>query len=786
MTAKRMRGRMKKPRGLGRSIAIVSTLFLAAAALPRETRSGELFVAPDGDDGNPGTRAKPFASLARLAAAAKPGDTCYLRAGVYRQVLRPNRSGTKDAPITFRNFDGERAVLSGADVLTGWRDEGKGVWSAAMEWSLPDGNQVFADGAMMIEARWPSHLEGDPLFKPRLAKASGGSPTTLSCDYLPGPDNCWVGADLWCAGGTAWIFWNATVTAYDAGTHTLTFEKARDNKWRTPKRGSRFLLRGPRNRPDAPQEWSYDADKRRLLLFPPKGKQVADLVVEAKRRTDTVDLSGRSHIVIQDLAFRAGGIRTDEGSSHIVLKGLAGRYVSHSSRKNVSNTASVLIYGHDMLVLNCDLGYSSGTVLNIRGRDNRIINCHIHHGCYSAMFNSGTVNLGGRRTVFSHNTVRHAGRDLINQRTVAGLIQYNDTSDAGWLVEDLGMFYSHNHDYANSVFRHNHVHDGRCRQSSGIYFDHLSHNAIVHHNVVWNVPLNPISFNNPAYNNLVFNNTCWRTGRVWSFDHSRRNDLFACRFFKNIYNAQISLPGNAAVYDNLVLKNPPFRNPAARDFRIKEGHEKNVGAYPPGATLWRVGWDPENPPDPLPVWEPPNVPWMNGVLNSCFERTELEDWELTDAKQAVLVEGNGWGNVWGRKQQAQPTGTSRFELRLGPSRDGVRQTVTGLHPGVTYTVSAWMRVSDKAETVELGASGYGGKPVSTPLSSKQWVRKSVTFKTGPKANRVTIHLRKTSGGGGHAWCDNLTLPLRPPAARSVASPSRGPRARKSRKSGGNE
>ena len=137
---------------------------------------------------------------------------------------------------------------------------------------------------------------------------------------------------------------------------------------------------------------------------------------------------------------------------------------------------------------------------------------------------------------------------------------------------------------------------------------------------------------------------------------------------------------------------------------------------------------------------------------------------MTDTKSATLVKGNNWGNDWSRSKKAQPTGTSRFELRLGPGQDGVRQTVNGLHPGTTYTLSAWMRVSDKAEAVELGVSGYGGKPASVSVSSTRWGRRSVSFKTGPKANRVTIHLRKSSDGAGHAWCDNLTLPLRPPAS----------------------
>ena len=94
----------------------------------------------------------------------------------------------------------------------------------------------------------------------------------------------------------------------------------------------------------------------------------------------------------------------------------------------------------------------------------------------------------------------HAGRDLINTHgLMESLVQYNDVSEAGWLTKDLGMFYGHNTDFANTEFRYNLVHDNHAEHCAmGIYFDHLSHNAIVHHNVVWNVGMDPIGSTTPA------------------------------------------------------------------------------------------------------------------------------------------------------------------------------------------------------------------------------------------------------------------------------------------------
>lgn len=55
--------------------------------------AAEYYVAPGGDDANPGTLAQPVKTLARAAALLQPGDTCFLRGGTYRETLAPGKSG---------------------------------------------------------------------------------------------------------------------------------------------------------------------------------------------------------------------------------------------------------------------------------------------------------------------------------------------------------------------------------------------------------------------------------------------------------------------------------------------------------------------------------------------------------------------------------------------------------------------------------------------------------------------------------------------------------------------
>jgi hypothetical protein len=91
----------------------------------------DLYVAPDGDDANPGTLASPLKTLerARLVVRANKGSMAgdihvYLRAGRYELaaplVFDAGDSGTNGKYINYTAYDGEQPVVSGGKMITGW------------------------------------------------------------------------------------------------------------------------------------------------------------------------------------------------------------------------------------------------------------------------------------------------------------------------------------------------------------------------------------------------------------------------------------------------------------------------------------------------------------------------------------------------------------------------------------------------------------------------------------------------------------------------------------------
>ncbi len=81
----------------------------------------QYYVAPPplGSDDNPGTFEKPWATPQRAAGVLEPGDTVYLRGGVYpltSHVVLP-RSGRENAPITWSAYPGESPRLDASTIF---------------------------------------------------------------------------------------------------------------------------------------------------------------------------------------------------------------------------------------------------------------------------------------------------------------------------------------------------------------------------------------------------------------------------------------------------------------------------------------------------------------------------------------------------------------------------------------------------------------------------------------------------------------------------------------------
>ncbi|HUT35167.1 MAG TPA: right-handed parallel beta-helix repeat-containing protein [Planctomycetota bacterium] len=749
----------------------------------------EYYVAPTGDDKNPGTAAKPFLTIQRAASVMKLDDTCHIRQGVYRETVQPWKSGQERRPIRFLAHRGERVGVSGADPVTGWRRHKGNIWKADMPWSVGRNNQVFFDGTMMDEARWPNNTDGK-LLTPNGARISTGGDWGLTCRLLPDglPDDAWKGGVAWVLAGARWTSFTSVVAGYRSAEKKVLFSIP-DPAWvrehMNPRRGGEFTLVGCLAGLDAPGEWWYDREGTTLYLIPPVDDDPNKHEVLARRRTAAFDLKGRSYIEIAGIDVHAGGVDMD-GADHCLIERMRATYVAHTRGGNtgasLNEKCALYIAGDHNTVRNCEVAFSAGDGIRVGGNHNRVVNCWIHDTGYLGSYGA-PIAISGYGHLVSHCTIHDTGRDGILLSGQAHIVQFCDVYNTGLIANDTGLLYTCGNDGGGTEIHHNWFHDNKAAGLGlGIYLDNFTSNYLVHHNVVWACD-DPIRLNKPSTYNLIANNTL--LGPIANWGRWPDDRMFAVRIHNNLLTKGIQRHPDLVASHNITTTS--LDGPAIRSGKDRPGIDAGIvlpgiadqflgkapdcGAYEKGdEPPWNAGHDFANP--PKAAYKPSQTPLRNHVRNGSFELfrvttlpvgDELSPWKKTGAKAARPLLGRGG-------IQTHPDERDSFighsACLSGPADDGLEQEIPDLQPNTKYLLAGWLKVKDAA-AIRLGVKGHGGKELSKPASKDKWQLVTVEFTTGPGNTSATVCLLKP--GPGTAYADDVglipALKAEPPAGK---------------------
>lgn len=460
------------------------------------------FVAPWGNNNNPGTTGQPLQSIQAAANNAQWGDYVEIEAGTYHETVTPPHSG-----VTFEAYQGQSVTITGADNIGGFSQYSGNIWRAWDGINLGNGNnQIFVDGKQMIEARYPNTQD---LSWQNQATTSGAGGSTLYSSALNQGNGYWNGATIHITPGQGWVSYSGTVN--NSGPGWINVSLPGLGGFESPVSGNHFYLTGKYQMLDSPGEW-YRDNSGWLYVWMPNSDNPNWHTVQAKARNYAFDLSNVSNTTLYNLNIFGATIHTGWSSANTMLNHLSVNYPTQvgwiSNGWSVPGPQGVELYGNNSTLQNSNISNSAGDGAYIAG-NNVLVQNNLIHDVDTAGIDAAGIRIHGWGDVIDHNTVYNAGRDGINIQTPA-TVTNNVVHDAMLQTTDGAGIYTVSLNGQGSQIAGNYVYNVNSGGfgAAGIFLDNDSSNWNIHDNttsnVQWGLKLNYSSTNENVHNNSFY------------------------------------------------------------------------------------------------------------------------------------------------------------------------------------------------------------------------------------------------------------------------------------------
>jgi len=770
----------------------LAIILISLLSFHSHAHSSVYHVSKDGNDTNPGTKFSPFKSLKMASEVLKPGDSCIVHTGIYRECFSPKNNGKKDKPIVLMAAKGEKVIISGMEPVCGWIAAENKIYKAKIPWTLGESNMVLIDNIISFEARFPNKTnmnpfdpQGGEIIEEGLSLGAESEPHDNPYRFLTNviPDK-WGDEDLkeakvWVLAQHKWSAWISNVMEYDNKKKSLGFKPfdpgrnwVRSNhnpNFMNKNRGKNiFYLFGSKVFLDAENEWYYDKLNNELLLLPPSGRKPNDEQVEFRKRETAVDLNNKKYWHIEGFHILGATIDLSKAENCLItscqLKYFWQSIPSQSPFAGQGNTG-VIMGGANNIIQNSELSYSAGSAITISGNNNKIINNLIHHHNYLGSILYAAIIINGIDHQIKYNTIHSTGRDIIKMNGGRGEIAWNNLYNPGLICEDLGVLYSGGTDYENMQIHHNLIYNGNDSKQSvlGIYFDNFTNNGIVHHNIVWGIK-EGVRLNRPGNYHQVYNNIVIEINNAygpWQGPETQFGSAIVNNFTINPIRAndEVFKTNNFIGFPFDTLRRSSVKNALTEGIN-KYGFSKYVGAFPDENESWAVGHDFSR----TSIHETDRkLPFMrNYIENGSFEwqmnrhqkivdKSRIDFWEKSG--EVELNYSSGF-NIPGPEARNAIYGNS---VLLKSDGAGIGQTVEGLKPDFPYKIGVYVRTEDSDEIILRVQSTQ----IHQSLSSNDFPAKAgwkllvLPFRTGPQDEKIKVRIRKI--GNSNVYLDNIGL-----------------------------
>ena len=371
-----------------RASALKAVLIILAllVVLPIGLTAAQIYVAPRGNDANPGTVAQPVATPQRaqmlvrnlIAAGLSNSVEVVFADGIYEMSapleLRPEDSGTAAFPITWKAATNSAVVLSGGRRITGiWTNGGDGIWHNDLagvglgtnQWNF---RQLFVNGQRAVRARYPNVTSANPFLY-----ATGGSTSYVIINSKLVKSSWGTAADAQINIVPQSRFFNQWNTVTGVNTNTGRIDIADSERHRLIDSGSWFWIEGVQSELDEPNEWFLNPTTGRLYYMPTNGVNPNTLEFVAPYLNRIVNVKGDVN---------------------------AGTHVHHVNFDSLEFRYTDFTLGQIEARVDTDTA-----IMFENTRDCAVKNCHFENiGGYALW-----LHLDSQHNVFDHNAVRYSG-----------------------------------------------------------------------------------------------------------------------------------------------------------------------------------------------------------------------------------------------------------------------------------------------------------------------------------------------------------------------------------------
>lgn len=495
---------------MSRHCAFVVTCLLLAASF---CGASDLYVSPAGNDANPGSAARPFATIQRARDAIrelrKQGD---LPAGGVKVILRGGKyylpqtldldqqdSGTATAPVTYCAYGKEQPCFNGGLPVPAklWKPvtdpavlqrmdpaaRGKvlqadltvaGVPEDVPE--LPDAfrgftgkepilAEVFCNDQRMQLARWPNtgfaHF-GDIIDPGKGLRDPNGPQRLARFQFDDDRLQRWnVDEGVWMNG-----YWARAYLCESVRIAKIDKEK-KEIQWAYPLGygldswgARRFYVFNVLSELDTPGEFFLDRKTRTLYFWPPKPIAQCTIIVSSLS-TPVVRMKGADYITFRGLAFEDGR------QNAITMDNCSHNRVIACTIRNMGMNGVLIAGGVDDGVQGCDIfdmGYGG---VKLSGGDRQTLtpcnhfadNNHIYNTSVTRRTHAGPISLQGVGLRAAHNLIHnephtaiwYGGNDLV--------MEYNEIYSVLTDTTEGGVFYDgYDWTHRGNVIRYNYIH----------------------------------------------------------------------------------------------------------------------------------------------------------------------------------------------------------------------------------------------------------------------------------------------------------------------------------------